>query len=89
MAAPLEVLQFIIVLTARGFSPLEVVLGPPLEVVLSFVLVVPPLEVVLASGLHGCANGLGVWSYFPSVSCISCVITPLLVVCVVGGGVSV
>ena len=34
----------------------------------------------------GCTVGIGVWSYCPSVSCISCVVTPLLVGYVGGGG---
>ena len=49
--APLEVLQLLIIVAARVVVPLEVVVGPPLEVVLSVVLVILPLEVVLASGL--------------------------------------
>ena len=48
---PLEVLNFLIVVTSGGVLPLEVVVGPPLEVVHSYVFVVPPLEVVLASRL--------------------------------------
>ena len=47
----MEVLQLLIVATVGGVAPLDMVVGPPLEVVLSCVLVVPPLKAVLASGL--------------------------------------
>ena len=56
--APLEVLQLLIVVTNGGVAPLEEVVGPTLEVVLSCVLVVTSLEVLLASGLVDASVGL-------------------------------
>ena len=57
-------MQLIIIVTTGGVAPLEVMLDPPLEVVLSSVYVVPPLEVVLDSGLMDVPVGL---MYVPPV----------------------
>ena len=61
----MEVLQLIIVVTAGGVATLEVVVGPPLEVLFSFLLEVPPLEVVLASGLVAAPVGFVYGPLFP------------------------
>ena len=49
----------------------------------------PPLEVVLAAGLVAAPVGLVYGIFLPSMSCIYCVMTPLPVGCVIGGGVAV